>query len=417
MAASWRRGVVSLRALQPGVDDVSLHPGESWQWDNGQGVSASLDLVPMQRASRRAESSSGDAALFTLMLMTLVCIGQVRYLTATLLPPDIDRPVHIESTPELIARLLDLNTDSEPPPPAPRMPPTSSGELTIQVAAAEPAAEPALDDREEPPTPLLAEAAPSPPVQVPEEVVSRPVPVPVPVTEVANAELAPQLRPAVLERFVTWGASDWFDVVDAQPDALAELSGRLEVARQRLRLNRDDAFGLMVLGRSAYVAENGVVSRSASRRYIELYPDDPLGYNNLALTYKREANYQEEERLYREALKLQPTHTTVLSNLAVSLAHQGQLQEALEIMERLEQLDADNSTTDLHRAKIYAVMGERDKAYRFLRRALQGADHLRVLDRVQLRQDIRLAPAFDSLRTERRFSRMVRKLDAGGSGG
>ena len=78
-------------------------------------------------------------------------------------------------------------------------------------------------------------------------------------------------------------------------------------------------------------------------------------------------------------------------------------------MEQLEELDPGDPYADLHRAKVFANMGKRERALRHLRRALEGAESLDTMHHIEFRQDIRIDPAFDHLRTDRRFVRLLRR--------
>ena len=109
----------------------------------------------------------------------------------------------------------------------------------------------------------------------------------------------------------------------------------------------------------------------------------------------------------RQALELSPLDDHVLNNLAVCLAHQGRFDEALEIMEQLEILTPNDAYADLHRAKIYSAMGRKERAYKFLKLALDGSRGLDTMHHIEFRQDIRLDPAFDALRGEARWSKLL----------
>jgi tetratricopeptide (TPR) repeat protein len=96
-----------------------------------------------------------------------------------------------------------------------------------------------------------------------------------------------------------------------------------------------------------------------------------------------------------------------MNNLAVCLAHQGRFDEALALMKKLEVLDPDDAYADLHRAKIYAAMGQDDVALGFVARSLSRMDDLDIMHHVEFRQDIRLDPAFERLRRDPRLLAML----------
>ena len=212
-----------------------------------------------------------------------------------------------------------------------------------------------------------------------------------------------------MERFIGWGFRDWFDAAAREQKLDPRVERQLQLARARLRLDPDDYGALQVVGHYAYLAENNELCRSTYERLTEIFPEDSAGFNNLALTYKRDGEYVKEEELYRKALDLEPADPVVLNNLAVNLAHQQRFEEALGIMELLEEIDPDDPYSDLHRAKVYAAMGKREKALKYLKRALEGVDRLDTLHHIEFRQDLRLEPLLAELRTEPRYERLLRQ--------
>ncbi len=203
-----------------------------------------------------------------------------------------------------------------------------------------------------------------------------------------------------------WGFTDWYDTEDARSDA-QEIKKNLELSRQLLRIDPNDPYALSIRAYYEYLAMDFKAARRTYEKYTKLYPEDAAGWNNLALTYKRTADYKKEEELYRIALALGPDDSHALLNLAVCLAHQGRFEEALAIMERLERVIPNDPYADLHRAKIYAAKGEKDKAYRFLQKSLAAMRKLDTLHNIEFRQDIRIDPAFEEIRSEERFSKLL----------
>jgi tetratricopeptide (TPR) repeat protein len=199
-----------------------------------------------------------------------------------------------------------------------------------------------------------------------------------------------------------WGVQDWYDAADANRDK-AEIQQELRAARTRLKIDPDDPQALMVLSYYEYLSQDYQDASKTYDRYIELYPEDSAGYNNKALIYKRQKRYTEEEALYRQALALEPNERIALENLALNLAHQQRFDEALAVMAKVERLDPLDAYADLHRAKIYAQMGDDEKAYFYLDKACAGMERLDTLHLIEFRQDIRLDPSFDKIRETERF--------------
>lgn len=241
-----------------------------------------------------------------------------------------------------------------------------------------------------------------------EEVVTEPAPEDQVVAEQAaepeDAEL--EDKPIAVHVDEGWGLSDWYNTEDARKDA-AEIQEQLNRVQHLLRLDPDNPTGLSIRAYYEYLALDMDAARRTYERFTKLYPDDPAGWNNLALVYKREGDYKKEEELYRTALGLAPADDHALNNLAVCLGHQGRFDEALALMKQLEVLTPDDPYADLHRAKIYAAMGKEDRAYRFLQKSLAGMRKLDTLHNIEFRQDIRIDPAFETMRGEERFRSLL----------
>jgi Flp pilus assembly protein TadD len=212
-------------------------------------------------------------------------------------------------------------------------------------------------------------------------------------------EVEPQITVEVNEG---WGFTDWYNTQDARQDA-REIEEKLQEAHEVLRLDPDDPFGLSTRAYYEYLAMDFGAARRTYERYTSLYPERGAGWNNLALTYKRTGDYQKEEALYRIALDREPDDPTALINYAVCLAHQGRTDEALAIMRRVEVLNPGDPYAELHRAKIYAIRGDEARAYTHLQRSLASMKELDTLHDIEFRQDIRIDPAFVTMREETRF--------------
>lgn len=221
-----------------------------------------------------------------------------------------------------------------------------------------------------------------------------------------DGEEVPEDAEVLKEDREGWGFRDWYDQADKEMDEL-EVETMTKVAKRVLFIDPNDREALGLLAYYQYLGENFIGATQTYDRMIELAPEDAGTYNNKALIYKRLKQYKKEEALYDIALSLDPDDVTVLNNLAVNYAHQNRFDEALATMERLEVLDPGEPYADLHRAKIYAAMGDDEKAYALLEQALTGMKKLDTLHHIEFRQDIRVDPAFEKLRKTRRFHEIM----------
>jgi tetratricopeptide (TPR) repeat protein len=203
-----------------------------------------------------------------------------------------------------------------------------------------------------------------------------------------------------------WGVRDWYDQKQLDEDKL-RIEMMTKLAERQLRIDPDDPNAISLLAFYQYLNEDYDSARRTYDRFIERYPESAMGYNNKALVYKRMGRYADEESLYRIALSMRDDDTTTLNNLAVNLAHQKRFEEALGIMEELGRRDPDEPYAHLHRAKIYAEMGEDERSLHYLELSLKAMAALGTMHSIEFRQDIRLDPSFDRLRKTSRFKALL----------
>lgn len=226
------------------------------------------------------------------------------------------------------------------------------------------------------------------------------------VDPLADPTEKPSDQPVAVHVTEGWGLSDWYDTEDAREDA-KEIEDQLRMARQILRIDPDNPSALMVRSYYEYLAMDYGAAQKTYDHFRELYPEEPAGWNNLALVYKRLGDYQKEEELYRVALELSPDDDHALVNLALCLGHQGRFPEAWAVMEKVERIKPGDPYSDLHRAKISAAEGKKDQAYRYLQKSLAAMRKLDTLHNIEFRQDIRLDPALEEIRHEERFRKLL----------
>jgi hypothetical protein len=286
------RHQVELIGIEAGVEGGLLEPESTWEWSNGQGVEARLELVPRERGSYRHRQFQGDAALLLMLLMLLVGVGQANYLWHTLAPAP-HSPVMIEQAPDRF----------------------------VVMHASPPAAGDAPGDE--------------------------------------NAPVEPSHHSSPLTAPGT--------ILAAADAAAAGESKRLFEA-QGLRYSQHEQSHQVI--HSEDIRPVGQVLSAESPGFIH--------------------------------------------RAAVKMARLGQLGEALSLLERHSVRDSSDPYLDLTRAKIFAIMGKKARAYRFLRRALRHAAARSAKLRHRLQADMSEDAAFDGLRRERRFERLVTQGGAHG---
>jgi tetratricopeptide (TPR) repeat protein len=81
----------------------------------------------------------------------------------------------------------------------------------------------------------------------------------------------------------------------------------------------------------------------------------------------------------------------------------GRRDEALKILNELEQLSKQRYVSPLHRGVVYAALGDRDQAFRYLEDALE--------QRAQFLVYLKVEPTFDPLRSDPRFQSLLDRMN------
>ncbi len=410
-------------------EQFHVSPSEPAELMSGD-IVLTCSLVPQFRHARYSMFGEGDLVLAVAIMAMTVFAMQAEMIMKLLAPPPIYASLSIEPTPELLVRLLreDLEganssggidtgapeIQAEMTHPDYYMPSGNNGEFST-VAGAEISG---LENRV-----LTPDEFESPAFQPLDS-----VDVGIPLENILEGDAVVSIEEGVeepqyfgdedglaeldataelpSEEQEGWGFFDWYTASDSREDEGA-VSAEIRAARERLAIDPTDPWALTQLGYYQYLGGDYENCVSTYDRYMELYPDDPAGYNNIGLVFKRTEDYTREEAYYRIALAMDPQDVYVLNNLAVNLAHQDRFDEALSIMSDLYTLSPDDPYANLHRSKIQAAMGNPAEALRFLDEALSGMAALDTLHHIEFRQDIRVDPAFSEIRDTDSFEHLL----------
>jgi Tfp pilus assembly protein PilF len=427
----WVDDRVEIRDSHGCVTSLS-GPETKWEWSNGDGVGVSIDRIQMVRARRSSGEAWGDVALLVMMLTLMVGLGQAKALFTMIVGDRVKETASLAPSPELIARLLRQEFAGEDQGrisvtkrpelkrkvPSYFMPAGSNGPIE-RMGGGSKAGDTTHRTSGQGETSKAVAVGSEPKLRQPdghrslqsEQVL--PLHVPTETYRPANDTDDPTVLAGAVERFVGWGFRDWLEAAEMPESEKTEMQQRSELAQQLLRIDPDDPFAMLTLSNYAYLAENYALCRTLYARYLRLYPADAAGWNNLALTYKRTHEYAQEEELYRLALALEPGNFFTKNNLAVNLAHQGRFQEAQALMTDLRPRANQRPYAELHLAKIAASQRKERRAYRHLKRALTLAYSLGTSHHIEFRQDIRLDPSFDTMRSQSKFRRLLRDTYGG----
>ncbi len=144
----------------------------------------------------------------------------------------------------------------------------------------------------------------------------------------------------------------------------------LKVIRGGLRKHGETAVLLLELAKGQVA---GSMYADASESIAKARRMDPDNWENYAVSgilKDRGGDLDGAQAEYRKALGISPGNIAVLNNLALSLAQQGKLAEAIKILEKLALGEMSTFQTRQNLALLYSINGEFNKAERLVKEDL-----------------------------------------------
>ncbi len=124
------------------------------------------------------------------------------------------------------------------------------------------------------------------------------------------------------------------------------------------------------LGNLAYTARAFADAQGYFRKALELKPDLLEGMNGLGLSLAAQGQNDEAMREFRAVLQLNPSFSAARVDLAVTLASQGKILDAMAEYRTVLQLDTNNVAARINLAKLLAGQNKTDQAMVLLKEAL-----------------------------------------------
>jgi len=128
----------------------------------------------------------------------------------------------------------------------------------------------------------------------------------------------------------------------------------------------------------------------------------PLPHSILGTIYEQKGMYDEAIANFRDAIGQSGGFPVYVAQLAHAQAASGNRAEALRIVEELKRLPKDKYVPPEEIAAVYLALGQKETAFEWLEQAYQ----IRSASLINLKVD----PCFDSLRSDQRFSDLVRRI-------
>jgi serine/threonine protein kinase/Tfp pilus assembly protein PilF len=138
------------------------------------------------------------------------------------------------------------------------------------------------------------------------------------------------------------------------------------------------------------------------RKTLEMDPDFLLAHLFQAWAYAAKGMWEETIKAAQKAVTLSGESPFALWTLGTSYAMSGQENQALKMLDRLDELSKQRYVSPYCKAMIYLGLGNMDRAFEYLEKA--------YLERESFLATINNLPFFDSLRSDPRFTKLLKKM-------
>lgn len=134
---------------------------------------------------------------------------------------------------------------------------------------------------------------------------------------------------------------------------------------------------------------------------LEMNPEDYVALTMLGAVLTQTGNYDEALEAFQKSLRIQ-CNVETLSNIGCAHALAGKKTEARQMIERIKSESKDGPKHSIKIAEIYVALGEKEKAYEFLKKAFDEHE----CDLSALGFD----PRWTSIRHEPRFIKLMKRV-------
>jgi eukaryotic-like serine/threonine-protein kinase len=181
-------------------------------------------------------------------------------------------------------------------------------------------------------------------------------------------------------------------------EAISEEKRAVELDPLSLITNR-------LLGFGFYLARQYDQAIEQDRKGLELDPNFIGAHSNLGYAYVQKSMYKEGiAELEKESVISPGSSTFGLSGLGYAYAVTGRRDEAQKVLDHLNQLSKQKYVPALDMVRIYAGLGEKDKAFEWLKKGYEERS-------IAVFSDIPLDPVYDPLRSDPRFADLLRRMN------
>jgi TolB-like protein/DNA-binding winged helix-turn-helix (wHTH) protein/Flp pilus assembly protein TadD len=169
-------------------------------------------------------------------------------------------------------------------------------------------------------------------------------------------------------------------------EAIEKIEKALELGPNNASM--ESAYGLILYNARRY--DEAILHQT---RAIEFMPNSPEAHSRRGQAYLQTGKYEDALRDFEKAAEGQPRHRVLV---ALAYALSGRRREALQILSTSRFIPSNT-------AMVYVALGEKDKAFDVLERAIERPDVLMLY--------LKCEPGFDSLHSDPRWEPLIRRLN------
>jgi tetratricopeptide (TPR) repeat protein len=186
---------------------------------------------------------------------------------------------------------------------------------------------------------------------------------------------------------------------------LLSLNRREEAIQEAKKAQELDPLSLQInsnLSLTYYMARQYDLAIDQAKRTLELDPNYARGLYRLGKSLIMKGRYEEAVSTFQKALSVSED-ATYLSGLGCAYAASNKKQDALKIIEQLNERSKNRYVSAYNIALIYIVLGDKENSFKYLEKALSERD--------DWLQQIGMEPLWDPLRSDSRYKDILRKMN------
>jgi serine/threonine protein kinase/tetratricopeptide (TPR) repeat protein len=187
---------------------------------------------------------------------------------------------------------------------------------------------------------------------------------------------------------------------------LGRLDEAIAKAKRALELDPLSVIYNRGLGITYYDARRYDQAIDQEKKTLELDPNYVPAYRTLGIAYAQKSMYKEGIAEFEKGLLISPGTAAALSELGYLYAMAGRKAEAQKVLDQLNDLSKKKYVPAGFRAAIYTGLGDKDRAFDWLEK---GYEERAVFG--DATGDIKVDPIFDPLRSDPRFTDLLRRMN------